>query len=112
MLHCEPCAADSASCPLSPPACCAAQFQDVQQFNVLFTSAWPTTTITAATDAAGNTGSTWNYGASATNDMMGIVAGSTPTDHSWPGSYGVTDSAYGTGGITLCPGTAGAACSG
>jgi len=74
-----------------------------------FSTAWPATTITSDPSADGNQGSVWNYGASASNDMGGNVAGYA-TDHSWPGSFGVTDSAYAS--ITLCPGTAGSVCSG
>ena len=54
---------------------------------------------------------------------MGLKAGSSPTDHSIFGSWGVADTAYSTydadnalttadNKIELCPGTAGAACSG
>ena len=84
-------------------------FADIRLLTKLETFGFPATTITEDTDAGGNSGATWNYGASSTNDFgAGIAKGS--ADHSWPGSYGVTDSAYEN--ITLCPGTAGAACSG
>ena len=54
---------------------------------------------------------------------MGLETGSTPTDHTAFGSWGVADTAYSTydasNGLTtannkieLCPGTAGAECSG
>ena len=81
------------------------------------------TVISDATNVDGNTGSTWNYGASASNDYMGLETGSSPTDHTIFGSWGVADTAYSTydasNGLTaannkieLCPGTAGAECSG
>jgi hypothetical protein len=54
-------------------------------------------------DSAGNTGSSWNYGASATNEFSGFNANSdSPASHTWPGSFGVNDTAYAS--ITLCPG--------
>ena len=54
---------------------------------------------------------------------MGLETGSSPTDHTIFGSWGVADTAYSTydasNGLTtannkieLCPGTAGAECSG
>ena len=81
------------------------------------------TIISDATNVDGNTGSTWNYGASATNDFMGLKTGTTPTDHTWPGTWGIADTTYSTynddgtldtmnGNISLCAGTAGAVCAG
>ena len=82
-------------------------FADIRTLSMLFDSRWPATTVTDHEDAAGNTGAAWNYGASATNDFgAGIADGK--ADHTWPGSFGVTDKS----GIVLCPGTAGASCSG
>merc|ERR1712127_222052 len=77
----------------------------------------------------GNTGSTWNYGASATNDFSGMNAASdSPAKHGGEadgmyGSWGVLDTAYSTmnadksmgtlnANIALCAGTAGAVCAG
>ena len=52
-------------------------------------------------------GSSWNYG----QNFCGGTG--SPTDHTWPGSFGVNDTAYsGPGGVTLCAGTAGATCPG
>jgi hypothetical protein len=76
------------------------------------------TIISDATDVDGNTGSTWNYG-----QNFGGHATTSPTDHTWPGSWGIADTAYSTystanalttmgGNITLCPGTAGSSCTG
>ena len=80
-----------------------------------FSSDWPATTISDAND--GNTGSTWNYG-----QNFGGGTGS-PTDHTWPGTWGVADTAYSTydtshgldtmgANIALCAGTAAGGCSG
>ena len=76
------------------------------------------TIISDATDVDGNTGSTWNYG-----QNFGGHATTNPTDHSWPGSWGIVDTAYSkydtsnalttmNGNIALCPGTAGSVCRG
>ena len=65
----------------------------------------------------GNTGSTWNYG----QNFGGGT--NSPTDHTWPGTWGVADTAYSTydtswglttanANISLCPGTAGSVCAG
>lgn len=87
------------------------------------------TIISDATDVDGNTGSTWNYGASATNDFSGMNAASdSPAKHGGEadgmyGSWGVLDTAYSTmnadksmgtlnANIALCAGTAGAVCAG
>ena len=48
-------------------------------------------------------GSTWNYG-----QNFGGHATSSPTSHSWPGSWGTAE----TYGPALCAGTAGAVCAG
>ena len=89
-------------------------FADIVLLTKLETFAFPLTTITEAETAGGNTGASWNYGASDTNDFgAGIADGK--ADHTWAGVYGVTDSAYDSnagGNITLCAGTAGASCSG
>jgi hypothetical protein len=95
----------------------SAQFADVLHFTQMSTIVFGGTIISDATDVDGNTGSTWNYG-----QNFGGGTGS-PTDHTWPGSWGVADTAYSTydssnalttmnGNITLCAGTAGASCSG
>eukprot|EP00960_Hanusia_phi_P073698 768067-Hanusia_phi.AAC.4 len=69
-----------------------------------YDSKWPTTTITNDPEADGNEGDEWNYGSN-------FGGGSSySTDHSIFGNYGVTDSAYSN--ISLCPGYAGAECSG
>lgn len=87
------------------------------------------TIISDATDVDGNTGSTWNYGASSTNDFSGMNAASdSPAKHGGEadgmyGSWGVLDTAYSTmnadksmgtlnANIALCAGTAGAVCAG
>ena len=80
-------------------------FADIRTLSMLFSSSWPATNVTDVATAAGNTGAAWNYGASDTNDFGRSAS---PTDHAWPGSFGVTDAS----GIALCPGTAGASCSG
>ncbi|KAJ1493086.1 hypothetical protein T484DRAFT_1930103 [Baffinella frigidus] len=71
-------------------------FQDIVHMQNLFTSGWPTTTISDNSFVDGNQGAAWNYGASATNDMGGISA--TMTDKAMAshtvGSFGVTDTAY------------------
>jgi len=89
-------------------------FADIVLLTKLESFAFPLTTITEAETAGGNTGASWNYGASDTNDFgAGIADGK--ADHTWAGVYGVTDSAYDSnagGNITLCAGTAGASCSG
>jgi hypothetical protein len=89
-------------------------FADIVLLTKLESFAFPLTTITKADNAGGNTGATWNYGASDTNDFgAGIEDGK--ADHTWAGVYGVTDSAYDSnagGNIALCTGTAGASCSG
>jgi len=89
-------------------------FADIVLLTKLESFAFPLTTITEAETAGGNTGASWNYGASDTNDFgAGIAKGK--ADHTWAGVYGVTDSAYDSnagGNITLCAGTAGASCSG
>ena len=65
----------------------------------------------------GNTGSTWNYG----QNFGGGT--NSPTDHTWPGTWGVADTAYSTydsswglttlnANISLCPGTARSVCAG
>ena len=80
-------------------------FADIVLLTKLESFAFPLTTITEKETAGGNSGATWNYGASDTNDFGRSAS---PTDHAWPGSFGVTDAS----GIALCPGTAGTACSG
>ena len=121
-------AADRASSALGPRTerACArhaltrracAQFQDIRQFQELSVIVFGGTVISDATDVDGNTGSTWNYGSN-----FGGGTGS-PTDHSWPGTWGVVDTAYSTydtsyglttqnANIALCPGTAGSVCAG
>merc|ERR1712110_223856 len=73
----------------------SAMFSDIQHLQGLFSSAWPATTITDDVTADGNTGSTWNYGASSTN----AFGSGTPNDtHSGGvgayGVFGVTDTGY------------------
>jgi hypothetical protein len=87
------------------------------------------TIISDATDVDGNTGSTWNYGASNTNEFSGFNSSSdSPAKHGGEaegmyGSWGVLDTAYSTmntdksmgtlnANIALCAGTAGAVCAG
>merc|ERR1719164_309153 len=86
-------------------------FQDIHTFTQLFDSAWPTTTITDSAAADGNLGSTWNYGATSTNTFGSGTANDMHSGGSGMfGVFGVTDTGYtntDTGGITLCPGTAG-----
>merc|ERR1712216_777753 len=74
----------------------AEMFEDIRQFQDLSVIVFGGTVISDATNVDGNTGSTWNYGASATNDFMGLETGSTPTDHTAFGSWGVADTAYST----------------
>ncbi|KAJ1495469.1 hypothetical protein T484DRAFT_1875887 [Baffinella frigidus] len=70
-------------------------FQDIVHIQNLFSSGWPTTTITDAAAADGNQGGAWNYGDSAAGDMGGVQAGNAVyTNHSTFGSFGVTDTAY------------------
>ena len=91
-------------------------FADIVLLTKLEHFAFPLTTITEKETAGGNSGATWNYGASDTNDFgAGIVDGEPKANHTWAGVYGVTDSAYDSnagGNITLCSGAAGASCSG
>eukprot|EP00293_Proteomonas_sulcata_P008863 CAMPEP_0184301646 /NCGR_PEP_ID=MMETSP1049-20130417/11799_1 /TAXON_ID=77928 /ORGANISM="Proteomonas sulcata, Strain CCMP704" /LENGTH=94 /DNA_ID=CAMNT_0026612703 /DNA_START=198 /DNA_END=483 /DNA_ORIENTATION=+ len=82
----------------------------------LLSSPQAATTITDDASADGNSGAVWNYGASSTNTFG---AGEANDAHGGGvgmfGSFGVTDSGYNssaTGGIALCPGTAGSVCSG
>ena len=95
-----------------------AQFQDIRQFQDLSVIVFGGSIISTATDVDGNTGATWNYG-----QNFGGHATKNPTDHTWPGTWGVVDTAYSTygtdfalttmgGNIALCAGTAGAKCSG
>lgn len=87
------------------------------------------TIISDATDVDGNTGSTWNYGASATNDFSGFNSSQdAKAKHGGEaegmfGTWGVADTAYSTynddkslntlnANIALCAGTAGAVCAG
>ena len=69
-------------------------FQDIVHFQNLFSSGWPTTTITDNGAADGNQGAAWNYGASAYGDMGGIGVGGFMADHTAAGAFGVTDTAY------------------
>ena len=85
-------------------------FADIVLLTKLESFAFPLTTITEDDKAGGNTGATWNYGASDTNDFGAGIADGKKADHTWAGVYGVTDSAYDN--IKLCSGTAGASCSG
>lgn len=98
-----------------PPVYPSLQFQDIRLFSDLSTITFGGTIISDATDVDGNTGSTWNYGSN-----FGGKAATNPTDHSWPGSWGVADTAYSTydtdnaltgmnANISMCPGTAGGA---
>ncbi|EKX45702.1 hypothetical protein GUITHDRAFT_108576 [Guillardia theta CCMP2712] len=98
---------------ICPPA--DVLFSDIANVQTLFASRWPLTTITDETSskesgynydyvADGNAGAVWNYG----SDFGG--GSDSPSDHKIFGKFGVTDSAYSN--IKLCPGTAGASCSG
>eukprot|EP00293_Proteomonas_sulcata_P017133 CAMPEP_0184310354 /NCGR_PEP_ID=MMETSP1049-20130417/27610_1 /TAXON_ID=77928 /ORGANISM="Proteomonas sulcata, Strain CCMP704" /LENGTH=92 /DNA_ID=CAMNT_0026624345 /DNA_START=255 /DNA_END=533 /DNA_ORIENTATION=+ len=91
-------------------------FSDVVALQSLFSSTWPATDIDEAPGTAGIMGGTWNYGASSVNTFG---AGEPNDAHDGGvgmfGAFGVTDSGYSsttTGGIALCPGTAGSSCSG
>mmetsp|Transcript_57130 Transcript_57130/g.116923 ORF Transcript_57130/g.116923 Transcript_57130/m.116923 type:complete len:91 (-) Transcript_57130:266-538(-) len=89
-------------------------FDDIVHFTALFSSSWPGVTISDDPASSGNTAASWNYGAMTTNEFGGMGDGSAPTAHDGGvgayGTMGVEDAGYDA--ITLCPGTAGAVCSG
>ncbi|KAJ1495445.1 hypothetical protein T484DRAFT_1875846 [Baffinella frigidus] len=69
-------------------------FQDIVHMQNLFSSGWPTTTITDNALIDGNQGGAWNYGASAAGDMGGIQAGNAVYADHTIGAFGVSDTAY------------------
>mmetsp|Transcript_64803 Transcript_64803/g.104897 ORF Transcript_64803/g.104897 Transcript_64803/m.104897 type:complete len:100 (-) Transcript_64803:113-412(-) len=87
--------------------CSIWQFADIQSLTALYSTSWPGVDISNDASAAGNLGSSWNYGSN-----FGGGTGS-PTVHG-----GTDGGMYGDMGtneiytITLCPGTAGAVCAG
>ena len=108
------------------------QFADLAHFQSLdFSSSWPAATISDTATSVGTlTASAWNYGSnfggpthsSWTSGADTVHADTTSTGGMF-GSWGVVDTTYSaidaskavTGmntKITLCPGTAGATCSG